>query len=551
MMRKQTFSLAPTPAEVAAMAGAAYFLWFLSGGTADFGFLNSGIVAAIIGIGAGMVLSRMVGLVTPRERNLGQAVWALVILGFVVAAPFLASGGFRTSQMAIAGYSIILVMGLNVLLGYTGQASIGSSAFLGIGAYVIAIMVAEDFGLGPLWQGNILLAVVFGTLVAGLAGLVIGIPALRLSGAYLAIATLGLAVVFPAILKLNELSDWTGGRDGLRLFSHGFGPPVDWDWLTQERWYYFLTLFGLGLVLLLSHNMLNTALGRAFRAVRDNEVAAAAMGVHVAQIKLMAFVVSSAITGFGGVFFFLLSNRFVSPESFAVLISIELLIVLVIGGAATIRGAIIGGLFLVYVFRVGMETFANQTEKGGFPIEYFGLDKLKLPFTEVGGDTWLIFFGTVLGLFFLFGNRWLTRQTARYGAVLSPRYGGPVLSFLKLGAAAGIGVGFAGLLRILTDDDYLGLFDLLALRGAITGAMLIVFVLALPLGAVMLLDSIQRLTWTDLYAWGRIKLALAPPEGAPRTPEVSRSGQRQPLAAPLTRLLRRVLGRPEDPPENR
>lgn len=483
MTGKRSVSLAPTPAEMALMVFAAYFLWFIADGV-------KGIVAGVSGVAAGIVLSRLVGLVGPRQRNLGRAVWLLVALGFVIGAPFLASGDFRTSQMAIAGYTAIGVLGLNILTGYAGQASIGHSAFLGLGGYGTAIMVNE-------WHASFILAIAVGTLVAALAGLIIGVPALRLSGPYLAIATLGLAVVFTPIMKLQELADLTGGRGGLNLFQHEFGPPVHWGWLTDARWYYFATMFSLGAAVLMAHNLLQSAAGRAFRAVRDGETAAAAMGVNVPLTKLTAFAISSAYAGFAGGLLFLLSNRFVSPESFTVIMAIEFLVAMVIGGMASIPGSLIGAFFLVYVYRVGLETVSRQT--------------------EAGSDAWLLIAGTLIAASILFSSGWISAQTRKYGARLSAQYGEAALNAVKLAAAVALGVAFTWLLRKAAED----LLDLVALRGAITGAFLILIVVFLPGGVAWLLGSIQKLTWREMYGWLRGKLGPSSREGAAEVPEAS------------------------------
>lgn len=487
MMSPQRRSYVPTPAEAAGLVFALYFFLFI-GGVSMPGVISDvaqarlasavyrvtdapkgteALLAAVLGVGAGVVSSRLLTAKTLSTEP-SQRVWLLVVIALAVAAPFVAEDDFRTSQMAVAAYTAIALLGLNLLTGYTGQGSIGHSAFMGIGGYGTAILVNE-------WGVNITLAVIIATLAAALAGFLIGLPALRLSGPYLAIATLGLAVVFTPLMKLEELSSITGGRGGINLFARAFGPPVDWGWLSDARWYYFLTMVSLGVGIFLMHNLLGTAVGRAFRAVRDNELAAAATGVNVASTKLAAFAISSAYAGFAGAFLFIIGNRFVSPDSFSVLMSIELLLAMVIGGMASLPGSLIGAFFLVYVYREGMETVSVATEEGS--------------------ETYLLIVGLVLAMAFLLRSGWLNAQIKRLGPALHPRLGSPLLSVLRLGAGAGLAILLAWLFRAVTAD-----LQLVTLRGAMAGTFLILVVLFLPTGLVGFVGYLRALSWKGLLS---------------------------------------------------
>lgn len=472
MSGHQKTTLAPTPAEIAGMVFAAYFFWFLADGM-------KGAIAGVVGVAAGVVLSRAVSAFGPL-RSYGQGVWLLVIIGFAVAAPFLSAGDFRTSQMAIAAYTGIAILGLNLLTGYTGQGSIGHSAFMGMGGYGAAMLVNE-------WDVNIAMAMILASLFAALAGLLIGIPALRLSGPYLAIATLGLAVVFTPLVKLDELKGITGGQNGINLFQRAFGPPVDWRWLSDARWYYFLTMVSLGIAVLLLYNLLNSAVGRSFRAVRDNELAAAAMGVNVAATKLAAFAISSAYAGFAGGFLFILQNRFVSPDSFSVLMSIELLLAMVIGGMASIPGSLIGAFFLVYVYKEGLGTVSTRTEGGS--------------------DTWLLMAGALIAAAVLLGNPWINGQVRKYGGRLHSQFGTVLLSLVRIAAIAGLAFAFAWIFRAITDAV---VQDFVTLRGAMTGVFLILVVLFLPTGLMGFVNRIRTLKWGDLLRIARNIVAPSP-----------------------------------------
>lgn len=479
MTEERKMSLAPTPAEMAAMVFAGYFLWFIANDV-------KGLVAGVSGVAAGMAMSRAAASFGPL-RGKSQSVWLLVIIGFVIAAPFLAAADFRSSQMAVAAYSAIAILGLNLLTGYAGQGSIGHSAFIGLGAYGTAILVNQ-------WGVNIALAMAAGILLAALAGLLIGIPALRLSGPYLAIATLGLAVVFTPIMKLQELESITGGRNGLNLFAHAFGPPVHWSWLSDARWYYFLTMLSLGASVLLLQNLLNSSVGRSFRAVRDNELAAAASGVNVPVTKLTAFAISSAYAGFAGGFLFVLSNRYISPDTFSVLLAIDFLLAMVIGGMASISGSIIGGFFLVYVYREGMDTFSRKTEGGS--------------------DTFLLIVGALIAGAVLLGNPWVNEQVRKWGRRVHAQYGAAALGAIRLAAIAGLAFGFTWVFREATAS----IDDLVTLRGAMIGAFLILTVLFLPTGLAGLVTRIQGLTWRELFDLGREALVPRVEEAAAEAP---------------------------------
>lgn len=452
----------PTPAELFALVAFAWFFWYLADGV-------SGALAGAAGVTGAYVLTRVLAMVT-HTTSRTNVVWIAAIIVLAIAAPFVVSGDFRSNQLSTAAYSALAVLGLNLLTGYTGQVSVGHSAFIGIGAYVTAIMIDQ-------WNVNIVLAIATGTAAAAFAGLLIGVPALRLSGPYLAVATVGMAVVFTPITKLNELSDYTGGVQGIALFAREFGPPVDWGWLSPERWHYFLSMLALSVGTLLLYNLLSSASGRSFRAVRDSEVAAAAMGINVARTKLTAFMLSAAYAGFAGGLLFLIANRFVSPDSFTLLIAIEFLTAAAIGGMASIVGSLLGGFFLVYIYREGIESAANQT--------------------EAGSDRWLIIVGTLIALSALFGNPAVRALAVGAMHRMPTRFAAPIVNLIRLVLAIVAGLVLAFLFRLATDD----LLDVTLLRGAVTGVTLIVIILFLPGGLAGLITLVQSLRWRSIGNW--------------------------------------------------
>ncbi|HEY7649860.1 MAG TPA: branched-chain amino acid ABC transporter permease [Methylomirabilota bacterium] len=265
--------------------------------------------------------------------------WRMAGLGVVllaaIALPF-ALSGFRVFQFTQVGIYAIALLGLNILTGYNGQISLGHGAFYAIGAYTAAILM-DGWGVRFAWTVP----------VAGLLCLVIGflfgIPALRLEGLYLALATFALALAVPQILKYFE--HWTGGSQGIVLSKPK--PPFGLR-LTSDQWLYFITLATLIVLLVLAANLLRGRSGRAIVAVRDHPIAAQTMGINHALYKALVFGVSAGYTGVAGA----LSAgaiAFVAPDAFNVFLSITFLVGIVTGGLASISGAIYGALFIQFV----------------------------------------------------------------------------------------------------------------------------------------------------------------------------------------------------------
>ncbi len=241
-------------------------------------------------------------------------------------------GNFVAYVVTTVALFVIAAVGLNLLVGYTGQISLGHAAFLALGAYGHIILYTKG---APL-----LLTVLAGAGIAGLFGLVVGIPALRLKGPYLAIATLGFQVTVDQVL--GRWDSLTGGRMGLgvpdpELF--GISVPV-------PRRYVLLCLAVAVIVIVAVVNLSRSRVGRAFVAIRDNDIAAEAMGVSLVKYKTMAFALSAFLTGLAGALYAHLVDRMV-PGTFDLRMSIELLVMVLIGGLGSVLGSVLGATLIV------------------------------------------------------------------------------------------------------------------------------------------------------------------------------------------------------------
>ncbi len=267
-----------------------------------------------------------------------QRVIALAALLLVACAlPFLVSN-YHTFQLTLVLVYAIALLGLNILTGYNGQISLGHGAFYAIGAYVAAILM-NSYDV-PYW-----LTVPVAGVVCFAAGFLFGLPALRLEGLYLALATFALGVSMPPLLKSHGLEHWTGGVQGIVIMKPDppFGLPVNAD-----QWLYFFTLAVALVMFVLGWNLLRGRVGRSLIAIRDQPVAAEAMGVHAALYKTLAFGVSALFTGVAGALG-AIAVQYVAPDSFIYFLSITFLVGIVIGGLASISGAVYGAIFIQFV----------------------------------------------------------------------------------------------------------------------------------------------------------------------------------------------------------
>ena len=260
----------------------------------------------------------------------------LFFIGFsvlVMLAPQLFEGGYLMNVLVFVGINTMLAIALNLLLGYAGQISLGHAGFFGLGAYLSGIMTTT-FSLNP-WLAMPLAAVAVGCLA-----FMIGFPVLKLKGHYLAMATLGLGIIF--YITFNETYEWTGGPSGLSGIPYLELGGISFD--SDVKNYYLI--WGVTLaVMLFSLNLANSRVGRALRAVHDSEVAAQVLGVNARLLKVQIFALSAIISSLAGSLY-AHTMTFISPTSFGFNFSIELLTMVVIGGLGSIYGSFLGAALL-------------------------------------------------------------------------------------------------------------------------------------------------------------------------------------------------------------
>ena len=280
-----------------------------------------------------------------RLRKAAAPVVAFVVLAVVIAVLPSFVSAFRAQQLAYVGIYLVALIGVNILTGYTGQISLGHGAFMAVGGYTTAILMA-DHGVKDVWT------IPLAALVAGTVGFLFGIPALRLSGLYLALATFAVAVSTPAVIKRFE--GFTGGGSGINLF----GTPeltasltpvtILGRELTFNDWLYYLCWSVALLAYVIAWLLLRGRTGLAFRAVRDSETAAQSSGVSLPRYKTLAFGVSAAFAGAAGALF-AIATTFVNPDTFPIALSILLLVGVVVGGLGSLVGLIAGAVFIQFL----------------------------------------------------------------------------------------------------------------------------------------------------------------------------------------------------------
>ena len=323
-----------------------------------------------------MSTPRQITAGTPAHRAYRYVPWAIFAL-VVLTAPFWAvhtpslDVGESTFTFSLGNLNhaiayMVGVLGLGILVGFNGQISLGNSFFMGVGGYLTATLVADD-GWSYLATLVVVLPVCF------VIGMLVGLPALRIRGLYLALTTLGLAAVFPSIVRMEQLRDRTGGANGKRITSDLDAPdwvpieeisdvlagiPLLGEWLYDEGgvdgrdadavWVYLLLACMAAAAFWVSRNLVYSRPGRSIVAIRDNETGAAVNGVNVPMTKTLTFGFSAMLGGLSGTMY-AMAIGFVAPDVFGINLAIFLIAGLVVGGVGTLSGAVIGGLVIVFV----------------------------------------------------------------------------------------------------------------------------------------------------------------------------------------------------------
>ncbi|MBS0639676.1 MAG: branched-chain amino acid ABC transporter permease [Acetobacteraceae bacterium] len=267
------------------------------------------------------------------------AFWALLAL-LPFGERFVAEGSF--DYYLFMGQAMLInaiaILGLNLLIGFNGQISLGHSAFFAVGAYTAAILM--NFAGWPYWATLPIAAI-----VCFVAGYLFGFPALKLEGHYLALATFTLAIAVPQLLKYKPIGKWTGGVGGLLLDKP---EAPEWTGLGQDQFLYYLCLIVSILSFWAVRNLLRGRGGRAMMAIRDHAMAAGTMGIDTARYKTVTFGISAGITGISGALS-AITVAFVAPDSFTLQLAVSFLVGLVVGGIASLPGCLIGGAFIVLI----------------------------------------------------------------------------------------------------------------------------------------------------------------------------------------------------------
>ena len=305
----------------------------------------------------------------PREmvRDRETAVYGILILVAIVF-PILTisatNGTALVSQATFAGYWVLLAIGLNVVVGFAGLLDLGYAAFFAIGAYTYALFASAQLGASPLhhqYHIPFWLMMFVGLFVAASFGAILGFPTLRLRGDYLAIVTLGFGEIVPQLFY--NFDQWTGGINAIGLIDQpklpiwiqgpwsGDGPVAfvqNFNFNSDPVAFYVLICILIAGAVILVNNLYTSRLGRAWMAIREDEVAAAAMGINTVTTKLLAFGIGASFSGFAGAYY-ASDVALVSPDNFLFIVSITVLVMVVLGGMGNIQGVIVGALVMYFL----------------------------------------------------------------------------------------------------------------------------------------------------------------------------------------------------------
>lgn len=315
----------------------------------------------------------------------GSRKWLLVLLVAIAASLVLLGGkngmisNFHFLQLSLVLVYAIAVLGLNLLTGFNGQISLGHGAFFAIGAYTAAILIDR-------YNVPYYLTLPAAAIICFVAGYLFGLPALRLEGHYLALATFALATAVPQILKYRHIEGLTGGVQGINLIKPDapFGLP-----LSSDQWMYLVVLAVAVLMFWLARNLLNSRPGRALVAIRDQPLAAITMGIDIARYKATTFGISAVFVGLAGALHAIIFE-YVAPDSFRLDLSIAILVGAVVGGIASLPGALIGGAFVQVIDKYADAATKFLTQTVHLPIDLepwtiYGILLITLIYVMPGG----------------------------------------------------------------------------------------------------------------------------------------------------------------------
>ncbi len=253
----------------------------------------------------------------------------LVVAAVLCVLPFVISD-YHVSQVAQVGIFFIAVLGLDILTGYTGQISIGHGAFMAIGGYTTAVMSRDH-------NTNLFVTMLMAFAICFVVGFLVGLPALRFSGAYLALVTFALAVSVPQLPL--KWSSFLGGRNGVQTSQHAQD-------VATNLWVYGVAWAASAILFVLAWLILRGRVGRAFRAIRDSEIAAVSSGIELPVYKTLAFGISAAFAGVAGSLFVLANNGFAAPDEFGIFLSLQILIGAAVAGLGSLWGVLVGAAFV-------------------------------------------------------------------------------------------------------------------------------------------------------------------------------------------------------------
>ncbi len=333
--------------------------------------------------------------------NIYKKVFLIISLIFLILLPF-----FSNDYVILLACRMLIILtavvGVNVVMGYTGQMSLGHAAFIAIGAYVTCIFYNLTEGLIPLGIMPFI-SIPLSMFIAALVGLIVGLPSLRVKGIYLAVATLSANFIIIFIIEQPFLSQWTGGLVGIDSPNPNlFG----WEMDTKREKYWLVMPISVFL-LLFAQNLFRTRIGRAFIAIRDSDYSAEILGISLYNFKLLSFAISAAYCGAAGALWAYFFAR-ILPEQFELLLSLQLVVALIVGGMGRTMGPVLGVILVLLVPELLKMIF------GLMPSDGFSVEKLRAPLQEITFGILIIGFILFepLGLvaitdrFFRFLNRW-------------------------------------------------------------------------------------------------------------------------------------------------